>query len=158
MIFMLSLFLCISYGLENIYIPTVSYIGEAGCWDPYIAYRILHNVIIDDLLNQDALSSIRNAKSRNDQSSPENCWWSSPAQSFLVSGPIGSLDHIFVLYRFLCVLKQGPLFDEKRGLTTTCHSPQTGDWLYWPSLSRAHLSIEVLLKQYVISTTADVGG
>jgi hypothetical protein len=57
---------------------------------------------------------------QNGQSSPVNCCWSSPAQSFLVSGPV---DHIFVLSKFfLRVLKWGLLFDERRGLTTG-HSP-----------------------------------
>jgi hypothetical protein len=39
------------------------------------------------------------------QSSPVNCCWPSPAQSFLVSGPVGTHDHIFVLSRLLHIFK-----------------------------------------------------
>jgi hypothetical protein len=46
----------------------------------------------------------------------------SPAQSFLVSGPVGTHDHIFVLPQILRVLKWGLLFDERRGLTNTGYS------------------------------------
>jgi hypothetical protein len=70
--------------------------------------------------------------------SPANCCWPSPAQSILVSGPIGTRDHIFVLSRLLCVLKWGLLFAERRGLTTTVHSPSTGEWLLDLTLSLTH--------------------
>jgi hypothetical protein len=65
------------------------------------------------------------------QSSPVNSCWSSPAQSFLVSGPVGTHDHIFVFSRLLSVLKWGYLLEEKRGLTTLV----TGEWLCWLSHS-----------------------
>jgi hypothetical protein len=55
------------------------------------------------------------------QHNPEKSCWSSPAQLFLVSGPVGTHDQIFVLSRLLRVLKWGPLFDYS--LTTTGHSP-----------------------------------
>jgi hypothetical protein len=51
----------------------------------------------------------------------------SPAQSFFVSGPIDTHGHIYVLTRLLHVLKWGLLFDERRGLTTTGHSPAIGE-------------------------------
>jgi hypothetical protein len=45
----------------------------------------------------------------------------------MLSGPGGTHDDIFVLFRLLRVLKLGLLFDKKRGLTTTGHSLL----LYW---------------------------
>jgi hypothetical protein len=45
------------------------------------------------------------------------------------------LDHIFVLATLLRVLKWDLLFEERRGLTTTDHSPSTGEWPCWRSLS-----------------------
>jgi hypothetical protein len=62
-----------------------------------------------------------------------NCW-----QSFSVSAPFGTHDHIFILYRLLRVLKRGLLFDE-RALNSTGHSPSTGEWLCCLSLSLNHL-------------------
>jgi hypothetical protein len=56
------------------------------------------------------------------QSCPVNCSWSSPAQSFVIWGPGGSHDHIFVLFRLLRGSKWSPLLDKKRGLTATGHS------------------------------------
>jgi hypothetical protein len=50
----------------------------------------------------------------------------SPAQTILVSGPVGNYDHIFVFPRLSPVLKWGLLFDNRRGLTTTGHSLSTG--------------------------------
>jgi hypothetical protein len=41
----------------------------------------------------------------------------------LVSGPVRIHGHIFVLSRLLHVLKWGLLFDERRGLMATGHSP-----------------------------------
>jgi hypothetical protein len=38
----------------------------------------------------------------------------------------GSHDHIFVLFKAFTVLKGGFFFEERRGLTTTGHSPSTG--------------------------------
>jgi hypothetical protein len=46
------------------------------------------------------------------------CYWLSPAQTFLVSNPVGTRDCIFVLSIFRCVLKCGLLIDASRGLTT----------------------------------------
>jgi hypothetical protein len=40
---------------------------------------------------------------------------------------IGIYDHIFVHSRLSRVLKRGLLFDERRGLTTTDHSPSIGE-------------------------------
>jgi hypothetical protein len=54
------------------------------------------------------------------QPSSVNCCWSPPAQSFLVSGPVGTQDHIFVLSRPLRGFKWGLLFDERRGLDSLC--------------------------------------
>jgi hypothetical protein len=39
----------------------------------------------------------------------------------LVSGPVGTYDHIFVLSRLLRVLKWDFLFEERRGVTTFDH-------------------------------------
>jgi hypothetical protein len=55
-----------------------------------------------------------------------NFFWHSPAQ-FLISGSFGTHDHIFVLSTLLRVLKWGLLFDERRGLTVTGHSPFIGE-------------------------------
>jgi hypothetical protein len=41
----------------------------------------------------------------NSQCNPVNCCWSSPAQSSLVSGPVGTHGHTFVLSGLLRVLK-----------------------------------------------------
>jgi hypothetical protein len=62
------------------------------------------------------------------QSSPINCCWPSSAQSFLVSVSVEAHGHNFVISRLLRVLKWGLLFDEKWGLSTTDHSPSTGEW------------------------------
>jgi hypothetical protein len=43
----------------------------------------------------------------------------SPAQSFSVSSPIGIKYHIFVLSKFLRILKLGCLFNEMKGLIAT---------------------------------------
>jgi hypothetical protein len=52
----------------------------------------------------------------------------SPAQSFLHSGPYGIQDYIFVLSNTLRISKWGFLFDERRGLNNTGHSPsKVGD-------------------------------
>jgi hypothetical protein len=45
----------------------------------------------------------------------------------LVSGPVGTHDHIFVLSRLLRVLKRGLLIDERRGLTTAGHYPSAAE-------------------------------
>jgi hypothetical protein len=50
------------------------------------------------------------------QSSPLNCSCTSPALSFLVLGPVGTIWPFFVLSWLLRVLKWGLLFDEKRSL------------------------------------------
>jgi hypothetical protein len=76
------------------------------------------------------------------QFSPANCSWPSPAQSLLASGPVGTHNHIFVLSRLLRVLKWGLLFDERRDMTTTGHSPSTGEWLFWLSLSLTRNSVQ----------------
>jgi hypothetical protein len=54
------------------------------------------------------------------------CCWPLPAQPVVVLGPGRTHYHLFVLSRFLCVLKWSLLFDKRRGLTTTGHSPSTG--------------------------------
>jgi hypothetical protein len=41
----------------------------------------------------------------------------------LISGPVGTHDHILVLCIVLRVLKLSLLFDERRGVTATGHSP-----------------------------------
>jgi hypothetical protein len=47
------------------------------------------------------------------------CCWPSPAQPFLVSGPVGTHGHILVRSKTTyVVLKWGILFDARRGLTT----------------------------------------
>jgi hypothetical protein len=74
------------------------------------------------------------------QSSSVNCCWVSPAQSFLVSGPVGIDEHIFVLSGFLSVLKWDLPVDERRDLTTTSHSPSSLEWLCWLSLSLTPLT------------------
>jgi hypothetical protein len=54
-----------------------------------------------------------------------NCCRPSPAKSILVSGPA-----VFLFFsERLLVLKWGLLFDERRGLTATDHSPSTKDSL-----------------------------
>jgi hypothetical protein len=83
--------------------------------------------------------------------SPVNCRWSSPAQPFLVSGPVGTHDHIFVLFRILCVLKWGLIFD-KKGLTTASHSPYTGEWHCCPSLSLTRSTYSSPLLPFQISS------
>lgn len=47
---------------------------------------------------------------------PVNCCWLSPAESFLVSGPVGTHDQIFISSKTVCVWKCGLLFDNRRGL------------------------------------------
>jgi hypothetical protein len=54
-------------------------------------------------------------------SSPVNFCRPLPVQSFLVSGPLGTQDHIFVLPRLLSVLKLGLLFDERRVIRHSQH-------------------------------------
>jgi hypothetical protein len=56
-------------------------------------------------------------------SSPVYCCWPSPAESFLISGPDGTQNHIFVLLKTLKCFEIGPIFDGRRGLTITGHSP-----------------------------------
>jgi hypothetical protein len=51
-----------------------------------------------------------------------NFCWSSSAQPFLVSGPLGAHDHIFVLSLLLYIFKLGLFFDQKRNLTNTGHT------------------------------------
>jgi hypothetical protein len=46
---------------------------------------------------------------------------------FLCFEPQWDHDHIFVLSRLLHVSKWGLLFDKRRGLTTTVHSPYIGE-------------------------------
>jgi hypothetical protein len=59
-----------------------------------------------------------------------NCCWYSPAQSILVSGPVGTHDRNFICAFLECYLFwNGGLFDERRGLTTTGHSPSAGGQL-----------------------------
>jgi hypothetical protein len=61
-------------------------------------------------------------------SSPVSCYWSSSAQSFLVSCSFGNCVHIiFFLTRFTRVLKWYLLFNKRTGLTTTGHSSSTGE-------------------------------
>jgi hypothetical protein len=62
-----------------------------------------------------------------------NDFQASPDQSnklsFLVSGPLGTQVHIFVFPRLLFYFFiLGLLFDERRGLTTMCHSLFIGEW------------------------------
>jgi hypothetical protein len=80
--------------------------------------------------------------------SPVNYCWTSPAQSFLVSVPVGTYNHIFVFARLSRVLKLGLLSDERRSLTVTDHSPlpPTGEWLCWLSLSLIHLFVFLSLS------------
>jgi hypothetical protein len=47
--------------------------------------------------------------------------------SVLDFGPLGTHDHIFVISRLSGVLNWGLLFDDRWGLTTTGHSPSTGE-------------------------------
>jgi hypothetical protein len=68
------------------------------------------------------------------QCSPVNCCWPSPAQSLSGSGPVRTHDHIFVSSRLLRV------FDERRGLTVTGHSPSAGVQLS----TRSHSLIQSL--------------
>jgi hypothetical protein len=90
------------------------------------------------------------------KSSPVNCCWPSPAQSFLVSGPIGTHDRIFVLSRLTRVLKWDLFFDESTGLTTTGHSP-----LYWGvtllSLTLTHSTYSTLWKSNLYYDRRSVG-
>jgi hypothetical protein len=49
---------------------------------------------------------------------PGNCCWPSPAQSFFVSGPVGTHDQIFVSSKTIYAFGNGGgglLFDERRG-------------------------------------------
>jgi hypothetical protein len=59
-----------------------------------------------------------------------NFCWASSAQSFLVSDPVGTHNHVFTLSRLLRVLKWGLRFDERRGLTTYYWSLR----LHWGSV------------------------
>jgi hypothetical protein len=61
------------------------------------------------------------------QLSPVNYCWSSPAQSFVVSGHVMNHEHTFVHYRLLCVLKWGLIFYKRRDLTIISHSPSAGE-------------------------------
>jgi hypothetical protein len=56
---------------------------------------------------------------RPPQFSPVNFFWSSPAQSYLISVLVETHNCIFVLSRFLHVSKWGRLVDERRGPTAT---------------------------------------
>jgi hypothetical protein len=64
---------------------------------------------------------------------PVNCCWPSPAQSFLLSGLVGTYDHIFVLCIPLRVSKWGLCSDERRGLATAGHTPTNKEW---PAIER----------------------
>jgi hypothetical protein len=45
-----------------------------------------------------------------------NCYWTSPAQSVLFSGPLGTHDHIFVLSKTFTCFEMGPPFSTRRGV------------------------------------------
>jgi hypothetical protein len=81
------------------------------------------------------------------QFSPVNCWWPLPAQSFLVSAPVGTHDHIFVFRRLLRVLKWGLFFGVRCDVTTTGPSPSThslSDWVMsGPCSPMPHIDIGV---------------
>jgi hypothetical protein len=52
------------------------------------------------------------------QSSSLNCCWPSPAQSLLVSGPVGTHDLIYFRSKTVYMFRNGGLFfDERRGLS-----------------------------------------
>jgi hypothetical protein len=61
-----------------------------------------------------------------------------PAHLFLVSGPVATHDHIFVLFRLLCAFKWGLLF-----------SKRTLDY-YWLSVSLTTWSLMVSWLQYCL--------
>jgi hypothetical protein len=54
------------------------------------------------------------------------CWPLAITVNPGISGPVGTHDHIFFSFQDFPVLKWGPLFLERRGLTTTGHSLFTG--------------------------------
>jgi hypothetical protein len=56
-----------------------------------------------------------------------NCCSSSPEEQVLVSGPVGILGHIFVLYKSFAYFEIWPPLRREGGLTTTGHMPFTGD-------------------------------
>jgi hypothetical protein len=61
-----------------------------------------------------------------------NCYWSSPAQSVLVSGPVGPHDHIFVLCKTFTCFEMGPPLRREAGSDYYWSLP-----LHWGWLERA---------------------
>jgi hypothetical protein len=57
-----------------------------------------------------------------------SCCWSSPAQSVLISGPVGTHDHIFVLSKIFTCFEMGPSLREEEGSDSSGHSLSN-----WPS-------------------------